>query len=155
MLVAGGVLPPNPPQVIESQAMASLVSEAREAYDLVVIDTPPLVLLPDAFPLFHQADGVLIVSRLGANRRDVAVATPRHAGECRSAGHRRDRERLQATAWSLSLRLRIQLPIRLLTIRQHGARSRRTTRLKWIRPSKGSLGKLATEGCIEMRPIVT
>ena len=72
VLVAGGVLPPNPPQVIESQAMASLVSEAREAYDLVVIDTPPLVLLPDAFPLFHQADGVLIVSRLGANRRDVA-----------------------------------------------------------------------------------
>ena len=30
VLVAGGVLPPNPPQVIESQAMASLLSEARE-----------------------------------------------------------------------------------------------------------------------------
>ena len=51
VLVAGGVLPPNPPQVIESQAMASLISEARDTYDLVVIDTPPLVLLPDAFPL--------------------------------------------------------------------------------------------------------
>jgi receptor protein-tyrosine kinase len=73
VLVAGGVLPPNPPQVIESQAMASLVAEARDSYDLVVIDTPPLVLLPDAFPLLRQADGVLIVSRLGENRRDVAV----------------------------------------------------------------------------------
>ena len=38
-----------------------------------MIDTPPLVLLPDAFPLLRQADGVLIVSRLGENRRDVAA----------------------------------------------------------------------------------
>jgi receptor protein-tyrosine kinase len=73
VLVAGGVLPPNPPQVIESQAMASLIADAKASYDLVVIDTPPLVLLPDAFPLLRQADGVLIVSRLGTNRRDVAA----------------------------------------------------------------------------------
>lgn len=73
VLVAGGVLPPNPPQVIESQAMESLLAAARASYDLVVIDTPPLVLLPDAFPLLRQADGVLIVSRLGANRADVAA----------------------------------------------------------------------------------
>jgi succinoglycan biosynthesis transport protein ExoP len=73
VLVAGGVLPPNPPQVIESQAMASLLADARDSYDLVVIDTPPLVLLPDAFPLLRQSDGVLIVSRLGENRRDVAA----------------------------------------------------------------------------------
>ena len=45
--------------------MAALLGDARETYDLVVIDTPPLVLLPDAFPLLRQADGVLIVSRLG------------------------------------------------------------------------------------------
>src|SRR5262249_19588917 len=73
VLVAGAVLPPNPPQVIESQAMSSLLLDARDRYDLVIIDTPPLVLLPDAFPLLRQADGVLIVSRLGANRRDVAA----------------------------------------------------------------------------------
>jgi capsular exopolysaccharide synthesis family protein len=73
VLVAGGLLPPNPPQVIESEAMASLLAEARSTYDLIVIDTPPLVLLPDAFPLLQQADGVLIVSRLGENRRDVAA----------------------------------------------------------------------------------
>jgi receptor protein-tyrosine kinase len=73
VLVAGGLLPPNPPQVIESEAMASLLAEAKSRYDLIVIDTPPLVLLPDAFPLLQQADGVLIVSRLGENRRDVAA----------------------------------------------------------------------------------
>ena len=51
VLVAGGVLPPSPPQVIESQAMESLLQAARRSYELVVIDTPPLALLPDAFPL--------------------------------------------------------------------------------------------------------
>ncbi len=72
VLVAGGVLPPNPPQVMESQAMETLLDTAQGRYDLVVIDTPPLVLLPDAFPIIRRADGVVIVSRLGHNRRDVA-----------------------------------------------------------------------------------
>ena len=73
VLVAGGVLPPNPPRVLESQAMGTLLDEARDRYDLVVIDTPPLALLPDAFPLLRRADGVLIVSRLRRNRSDVAA----------------------------------------------------------------------------------
>jgi polysaccharide biosynthesis transport protein len=73
VLVAGGVLPPNPPQVIESQAMEALIADARDRYDLVVIDTPPLALLPDAFPLLRHADGVLIVSRLRRNHSDVAA----------------------------------------------------------------------------------
>jgi receptor protein-tyrosine kinase len=72
VLVAGGVLPPNPPQVMESHAMETLLDATRCDYDLVVIDTPPLVLLPDAFPLIRRADGVVIVSRLGHNRSDVA-----------------------------------------------------------------------------------
>src|SRR5262249_33551153 len=73
VLVAGGVLPPNPPPVIESQAMVSLLEEARSRYDLVGIDTPPLPLLPDAVPLLPPARGVLIVSRLRRNRSDVAA----------------------------------------------------------------------------------
>jgi capsular exopolysaccharide synthesis family protein len=73
VLVAGGVLPPNPPQVIESQAMESVLEEARRRYDLVIVDTPPLAVLPDAFPLLRHADGVLIVSRLRRNRSDVAA----------------------------------------------------------------------------------
>jgi succinoglycan biosynthesis transport protein ExoP len=72
-LVAGEVLPPNPPLVLESQIMQGIIAEAREKYDLVIIDTPPLALVPDAFPLVRQADGVLIVSRIGQDRTDVAA----------------------------------------------------------------------------------
>jgi Mrp family chromosome partitioning ATPase len=37
-----------------------------------VIDTPPLTAVPDAFPLLGKVDGVIIVGRVGRNRRDVA-----------------------------------------------------------------------------------
>ncbi len=41
-------------------------------YDLVAIDTPPLTVVSDAFPLLGKVDGVVIVGRVGRNRRDIA-----------------------------------------------------------------------------------
>jgi len=72
LLVAGAVLPPNPAELIESHAMEALVQRAKTEYDLVVIDTPPLNVVSDAFPLLRKVDGVVIVGRVGRNRRDVA-----------------------------------------------------------------------------------
>jgi Mrp family chromosome partitioning ATPase len=37
-----------------------------------VVDTPPLTAVSDAFPLLSKVDGVIIVGRVGRNRRDVA-----------------------------------------------------------------------------------
>ena len=72
VLVAGAVLPPNPGELIESQAMEALLEQVKFTYDLVVIDTPPLTAVSDAFPLLSRVDGVLIVGRVGRNRRDSA-----------------------------------------------------------------------------------
>jgi capsular exopolysaccharide synthesis family protein len=72
VLVAGGALPPNPGELIESHAMEALLERAKSTYDLVVIDTPPLTAVSDAFPLLRKVDGVIIVGRVGRNRRDVA-----------------------------------------------------------------------------------
>jgi capsular exopolysaccharide synthesis family protein len=72
VLAAGVPLPPNPAKLIESQAMEGVLEEARATYDLVVIDTPPLAAVSDAFPLLRKVDGVIIVGRAGRNRRDVA-----------------------------------------------------------------------------------
>jgi capsular exopolysaccharide synthesis family protein len=72
VLVAGAGLPPNPGELIESRAMETLLERARSEYDLVVIDTPPLTAVSDAFPLLSKVDGVVIVGRVGRNRRDVA-----------------------------------------------------------------------------------
>lgn len=72
VLVAGTVLPPNPAELVESRTMESLIERAASSYDLILIDTPPLTAVSDAFPLLSKVDGVVVVGRLGRNRRDVA-----------------------------------------------------------------------------------
>ena len=52
--------------------METVLEQAKSLYDLVVIDTPPLTAVSDAFPLLRKVDGVVIVGRVGRNRRDVA-----------------------------------------------------------------------------------
>jgi polysaccharide biosynthesis transport protein len=72
VLVAGAVLPPNPGELLESRAMDTLLARARSEYDLVVIDTPPLTVVSDAFPLLTKVDGVIIVGWVRHSRRDTA-----------------------------------------------------------------------------------
>ena len=77
VLVAGSSLPPNPGELIETDrrsanTMESLLQQAKTRYDLIVVDTPPLTAVSDAFPLLSKVDGVIIVGRVGRNRRDVA-----------------------------------------------------------------------------------
>jgi tyrosine-protein kinase len=73
VLIAGNVAPPNPAALLESAAMRDLLASVRSQYEVVIIDTPPLTAVSDAFPLLTQVDGVIIVGRIGRNRRDIAA----------------------------------------------------------------------------------
>ena len=72
LLAAGAVPPPNPGELLESRAMGAVLENAKAAYDFVVIDTPPLTAVSDAFTLLTKVDGVVIVGRIGHSRRDAA-----------------------------------------------------------------------------------
>ncbi len=72
VLVAGRMRPPNPGELIESRAMESLLEQARAAYDLILIDTPPLSSVSDPFPLLSRVDGVIVVGRIGGDGREFA-----------------------------------------------------------------------------------
>jgi succinoglycan biosynthesis transport protein ExoP len=72
VLPAGGALPPNPAALLESPAMDGLLEQTRLAYDLVVIDTPPLTVVSDALGLLTKVDGVVIVGRVAQSHRDAA-----------------------------------------------------------------------------------
>jgi capsular exopolysaccharide synthesis family protein len=71
-VLPAGEVPPNPTELLESRAMGLLLASARDQYDLVVIDTAPLGIVPDAIPLIGAADGVVVVSRVGVSSRDSA-----------------------------------------------------------------------------------
>ena len=64
-VLPSGVIPPNPLALIESQRMDSLIKEFEWKYDLIIIDTPPLVIMADAVILGKMVDGILLVARAG------------------------------------------------------------------------------------------
>jgi Mrp family chromosome partitioning ATPase len=53
--------------------MESLLQQAKTRYDLIVIDTPPLTAVSDAFPLLGKVDGA--ASPNGASAADQPVPT--------------------------------------------------------------------------------
>jgi capsular exopolysaccharide synthesis family protein len=64
-VLPSGTVPPNPSELLGSRAMALLLAQQRERYDLIVIDTPPLVPVTDAAVLTAMADGAVMVARSG------------------------------------------------------------------------------------------
>jgi succinoglycan biosynthesis transport protein ExoP len=72
VLTAGAVLPPNPGELLESQTADGVFSQARFEYDFVVIDTPPLTAVSDAFALLTKVDGIIVVGRIGRSGRNAA-----------------------------------------------------------------------------------
>jgi len=71
-VIVAGANPPNPAELIESQAMNEVLAQLRERYDLVVLDTAPMGVVSDCFPLLREVDGVIAVTRLGQSTRDGA-----------------------------------------------------------------------------------
>lgn len=55
----------NPSVVLGDPAIGELITQAQATYDLVVLDVPSPVDVPDALPLIDQADAVVVVARLG------------------------------------------------------------------------------------------
>ncbi len=62
----------NPPSLLGGDAFKVLLSELRERYDIVLIDSPPLLSVSDALPVLAEADGTLLVSRVGTTTEESA-----------------------------------------------------------------------------------
>jgi capsular exopolysaccharide synthesis family protein len=60
-----------------SAAMPALIARYREEYGMVLIDTPPMLLMPDARALGRVADGVVLIARSGQTSRDAIQAAYR------------------------------------------------------------------------------
>jgi capsular exopolysaccharide synthesis family protein len=56
-----GPCPDNPYEVLKSPRLGELLQEARQHYDYIVVDTPPLLLVPDCRVIGKWADGFLMV----------------------------------------------------------------------------------------------
>lgn len=77
-VLPAGRIPDQPLQVIGSEAMRELLDVLRLEYDLVLLDTPPVLAVSDASVLGGSADGCVLVAALGhSTRKDVEQAASR------------------------------------------------------------------------------
>jgi capsular exopolysaccharide synthesis family protein len=73
-LIAGGPMPPNPSELLLRPAMDKLIGELRKDFDFIVVDTPPLSFVADAFMLSRHADHTIYVVRQDYTPRTAVQA---------------------------------------------------------------------------------
>jgi Mrp family chromosome partitioning ATPase/capsular polysaccharide biosynthesis protein len=71
-LMSSGSPVRDPAALLGTEQMASVLVEAKTSYDVVVIDSSPLLVVSDAIPLAAAVDGVIAVSRSNLTTRDDA-----------------------------------------------------------------------------------
>ena len=71
-LLTAGRRPPNPTELLGSEPVRQILSQLNQEYDLLVIDTPPVLAAADAAVLSSVVDGVIVVVRIGVTDRRAA-----------------------------------------------------------------------------------
>ncbi|WP_307345185.1 CpsD/CapB family tyrosine-protein kinase [Metabacillus malikii] len=71
-VLSSGPIPPNPSEVLGSKGMQALLEQAKEDYDLIILDTPPVLAVTDGQVLANQADGVVLVVSSGKTEIESA-----------------------------------------------------------------------------------
>lgn len=78
--IARGAIPPNPSELLMHPNFTDVLEAASRAFDLVILDTPPLLAVTDAAIVGHQAGTSLIVTRFGKNApREIELTIRRFA----------------------------------------------------------------------------
>lgn len=74
-VLPSGPLPPNPSELLGSARMQEILDGLRERFDVVLMDSPPALVVTDASVLGMLADGLVIVARAGKTRMGELRAT--------------------------------------------------------------------------------
>lgn len=70
-VLPSGVLPPNPAELLGSAQMEHVLTALGLRYDLLILDSPPLLAASDAAILSKNADGALVIVRAGQTERNA------------------------------------------------------------------------------------
>lgn len=77
-IISSGPVPPNPSELLNSKRMGDLLDWARQNFDIIVLDAPPVLAASDVQVLVPKTDGVIVVANIGKTlkgdlRRTVEV----------------------------------------------------------------------------------
>ena len=69
-LLPCGPIPPNPAELLSSRMMGLLLENIQEMFDVIIIDTPPVMAVTDAQILSSKCDGTVLVLSSGKTERE-------------------------------------------------------------------------------------
>ncbi|MEZ6136244.1 MAG: polysaccharide biosynthesis tyrosine autokinase [Pirellulaceae bacterium] len=72
-IMPGGKRPSNPAELLSSQRFQELLELLRDKYDIVIVDTPPLLAVSDPSAVSAMVDGVVMTMRLRRNVKPLAT----------------------------------------------------------------------------------
>jgi polysaccharide biosynthesis transport protein len=70
-LAPTGPIPPNPAELLHSEAFRGVLNRLKERFDRVIIDSPPIIAVTDATVLSTLVDGVVVVVRASTTTKDL------------------------------------------------------------------------------------
>lgn len=73
-VVPSGPVPPNPAELLNSKMMKDLLEEASQIFDIVLLDSPPVLAVIDPVIISSIADSMVMVIRAGKTRRKPLLA---------------------------------------------------------------------------------
>jgi tyrosine-protein kinase Etk/Wzc len=59
--ITSGTIPPNPAEMLESSAMKEFLREIKSRYELILVDSPPIIAVTDAEILSRMVDATILV----------------------------------------------------------------------------------------------
>ncbi|SDX11904.1 CpsD/CapB family tyrosine-protein kinase [Paenibacillus sp. CF384] len=72
-VLSAGPEPNGPSELLESPEMTALLEQAKARFDIVIIDTPPVMTVTDALIVANKTDGVVLVVKPGKVKNDTAA----------------------------------------------------------------------------------
>jgi tyrosine-protein kinase Etk/Wzc len=71
-IITSGTIPPNPSELIGSERMKEFLADMQKRYDLILIDTPPVIAVTDAQVVSALVDGMILVVSSGITQTELA-----------------------------------------------------------------------------------
>lgn len=68
-VITSGPIPPDPSELLGSEAFDKLMEELGRRFEFVIVDTPPVLPVTDALAISPKVDGIILVVRLGYTSR--------------------------------------------------------------------------------------
>lgn len=74
-VLTAGPMPPNPSELLGSTQFETFINDAKEEYDYIIVDTPPINIVSDALVIAPRTDGLILVVRDNVTPYDAVQHT--------------------------------------------------------------------------------